>query len=253
MELGLKGKKALVTGGATGLGKQFVLELAKEGVTVGFSYYSEKENPGEVEKITATQIGVKAYGFKTDLSKIEQAKLLFDEVHKKFGQIDILINNAGVWLTGLVTEIKSEDWDLQLETNLRAPFLLCQKFAQYANREGHGGHVLNITSQAAYYGSTTGHSHYAASKAGLIAFNASFAREQAKKGINSNNIAIGIMHTRMIQANLDKDPNYYVNRIPMGRVVEPEEIAKMGTLFVSNVYSYMTGATVDVTGGMLMH
>ncbi|WP_196591963.1 SDR family NAD(P)-dependent oxidoreductase [Pectinatus frisingensis] len=253
MELGLKGKKALVTGGATGLGKQFVLELAKEGVTVGFSYYSEKENPGEVEKITATQIGVKAYGFKTDLSKVEQAKLLFDEVHKKFGQIDILINNAGVWLTGLVTEIKSEDWDLQLETNLRAPFLLCQKFAQYANREGHGGHVLNITSQAAYYGSTTGHSHYAASKAGLIAFNASFAREQAKKGINSNNIAIGIMHTRMIQANLDKDPNYYVNRIPMGRVVEPEEIAKMGTLFVSDVYSYMTGATVDVTGGMLMH
>ena len=253
MELGLKGKKALVTGGATGLGKQFVLELAKEGVTVGFSYYSEKENPGEVEKITATQIGVKAYGFKTDLSKVEQAKLLFDEVHKKFGQIDILINNAGVWLTGLVTEIKPEAWDLQMETNLRAPFLLCQKFAQYANKEGHGGHVLNITSQAAYYGSTTGHSHYAASKAGLIAFNASFAREQAKKGINSNNIAIGIMHTRMIQANLDKDPNYYVNRIPMGRVVEPEEIAKMGTLFVSDVYSYMTGATVDVTGGMLMH
>ncbi|WP_432718326.1 SDR family NAD(P)-dependent oxidoreductase [Pectinatus frisingensis] len=253
MELGLKGKKALVTGGATGLGKQFVLELAKEGVTVGFSYYSEKENPGEVEKITATQIGVKAYGFKTDLSKVEQAKLLFDEVHKKLGQVDILINNAGVWLTGLVTEIKPEAWDLQLETNLRAPFLLCQKFAQYANKEGHGGHVLNITSQAAYYGSTTGHSHYAASKAGLIAFNASFAREQAKKGINSNNIAIGIMHTRMIQANLDKDPNYYVNRIPMGRVVEPEEIAKMGTLFVSDVYSYMTGATVDVTGGMLMH
>ncbi|WP_196595223.1 SDR family NAD(P)-dependent oxidoreductase [Pectinatus frisingensis] len=253
MELGLKGKKALVTGGATGLGKQFVLELAKEGVTVGFSYYSEKENPGEVEKITATQIGVKAYGFKTDLSKVEQAKLLFDEVHKKLGQVDILINNAGVWLTGLVTEIKPEAWDLQMETNLRAPFLLCQKFAQYANKEGHGGHVLNITSQAAYYGSTTGHSHYAASKAGLIAFNASFAREQAKKGINSNNIAIGIMHTRMIQANLDKDPNYYVNRIPMGRVVEPEEIAKMGTLFVSDVYSYMTGATVDVTGGMLMH
>ena len=113
--------------------------------------------------------------------------------------------------------------------------------------------MLNVTSQAAYYGSTTGHAHYAASKAGLIAFNASFAREQAKKGINSNNICIGIMHTRMIQANLDKDPSYYVNRIPVGRVAEPEEIARMGTLLVSDVYSYMTGATVDVTGGMLMH
>lgn len=253
MELGLKGKKALVTGGATGLGRQFVLALAREGVTVGFSYYSEKEKPDEVEEMVAEQTNVKAYGFKTDLSKVKQVGLLFDEVHKKIGEIDVLINNAGVWLTGVVTEIKPDDWDLQLETNLRAPFLLCQKFAQYANKEGHGGHVLNVTSQAAYYGSTTGHSHYAASKAGLIAFNASFAREQAKKGINSNNIAIGIMHTRMIQANLDKDPNYYVNRIPMGRVVEPEEIAKMGTLFVSDVYSYMTGATIDVTGGMLMH
>ncbi len=253
MDLGLKGKTALVTGGATGLGKQFVLALAREGVTVGFSYHSASKDPVEIEKMVAMQTSMKAYGFKTDLSKVEKAQKLFDDVHNKLGPIDILINNAGIWLSGFVTKIVPEDWDRQLATNLRAPFLLCQKFAQYANQEGRGGHVLNITSQAAYYGSTTGHSHYAASKAGLIAFNASFAREQARHGINSNNLAIGIMHTRMIQGNLDKDPNYYVNRIPMGRVVEPEEIAKMGTLLVSDVYSYMTGATIDVTGGMLMH
>lgn len=253
MELGLKGKNALITGGATGLGKQFVLALAKEGVTVAFSYFNENEHPEITEEKVSTETTQKAYGFKTDLSQVEQAKNLFDQAHDTLGQIDILINNAGIWLSGMVTEIKERDWDLEMKTNLRAPFLLSQKFAQAANKENHGGHVLNVTSQAAYYGSTTGHSHYAASKAGLIAFNASFAREQAKNKINSNNIAIGIMHTRMIQANLDKDPNYYVSRIPMGRVVEPEEIAKMGTLLVSDVYSYMTGATVDLTGGMLMH
>ncbi|WP_223895660.1 SDR family NAD(P)-dependent oxidoreductase [Lactobacillus helsingborgensis] len=253
MKLGLQGKNALVTGGATGLGQQFVLALAKEGVTVAFSYLNEKEHPEVTLDKVEKETHQKAYGFKTDLSQVDQARKLFDEAHEQLGQIDILINNAGIWLSGKVTEIKEQDWDLEMKTNLRAPFLLAQKFALAANKEKHGGHVLNVTSQAAYYGSTTGHSHYAASKAGLIAFNASFAREQAQNGINSNNIAIGIMHTRMIQTNLDKDPNYYVSRIPMGRVVEPEEIAKMGTLLVSDVYSYMTGATVDLTGGMLMH
>ncbi|MGO3600000.1 MAG: SDR family NAD(P)-dependent oxidoreductase [Enterococcus faecalis] len=253
MELGLYGKKALVTGGATGLGKQFVLSLAREGVQVAFSYFSENEHPNELEEEVRESTNSKAFGIKTDLSKVESTRSLFKQAKELLGQVDILINNAGVWLTGMVTEIEPKEWDLQLETNLRAPFLLCQQFAKEANKAGHGGHILNITSQAAYYGSTTGHSHYAASKAGLIAFNASFAREQAKNGINSNNIAIGIMHTRMIQENLDKDPNYYVTRIPMGRVVEPEEVASMGTILVSDVYGYMTGATVDVTGGMLMH
>ena len=252
MELGLKGKRAIVTGGATGLGREFVRTLAAEGVKTAFSFYSDQEDPKRLEEEMQAAGGT-VRGFKTDLSVVDAARQFFDAAHDWLGQADILINNAGLWLTGAVTDISPEDWDRQLATNLRAPFLLCQKFAQYAAREGHGGHVLNDTSQAAYYGSTTGHAHYAASKAGLIAFNASFAREQAKKGINSNNICIGIMHTRMIQANLDKDPSYYVNRIPVGRVAEPEEIARMGTLLVSDVYSYMTGATVDVTGGMLMH
>lgn len=253
MKLGLKGKKAIVTGGATGLGKQFVLALAREGVQVAFTFYSEKEHPEETQKQVKDETGLETFPFKADLSREEQVRTFFSNAVEKLGQVDILINNAGIWLTGHVDDIKTKDWDLTFATNLRAPFLLTQEFIKDANAKHHGGHIVNVTSQAAYYGSTTGHSHYAASKAGLIAFAASAAREQAKKGINIINICIGIMHTRMIQANLDKDPNYYVNRIPMGRVVEPEEIAKMGTLFASDVYSYMTGATVDVTGGMLMH
>ncbi len=253
MELGLKGKNAIVTGGATGLGKQFVIALANEGVNVAFTYYSEKEHPEETEELVKKETSSKAIGIQADLSTEDGCRNFFKEAKKNLSQIDILVNNAGIWLTGHVDEISVKDWDRQLETNLRAPFILSQEFVRDANSMKHSGHIINITSQAAYYGSTTGHSHYAASKAGLIAFAASLAREQAKNNINVINLCIGIMHTRMIQANLDKDPNYYVNRIPMGRVAEPEEIAKMGTLFASDVYSYMTGATVDVTGGMLMH
>lgn len=253
MKLGLKGKKAIVTGGATGLGKQFVLTLSREGVQVAFTYYSEKEHPEETVSEVFKETGLKVYPIKTDLSQEEQVRGFFKQAVKELGQVDILVNNAGIWLTGKVDDIKVNDWDLTLKTNLRAPFILTQEFIRDANSKKHGGHIINITSQAAYYGSTTGHSHYAASKAGLIAFSASTAREQAKNGINVINLCIGIMHTRMIQSNLDKDPNYYVNRIPKGRVIEPEEVAKMGVLFSSDVYSYVTGATIDVTGGMLMH
>lgn len=253
MQLGLKGKKAIVTGGATGLGKQFVLTLSREGVQVAFTYYSEKEKPEETVSAVYKETGMDAYPIKTDLSQENQVRHFFREAVSKLGQVDILVNNAGIWLTGQVADIEVKDWDLTFKTNLQAPFILTQEFIRDANNKKHNGHIINITSQAAYYGSTTGHSHYAASKAGLIAFAASTAREQAKNGINVINLCIGIMHTRMIEANLEKNPNYYVNRIPTGRVVEPEEVAKMGVLFASDIYSYVTGATVDVTGGMLMH
>ncbi|MCH3904665.1 MAG: SDR family oxidoreductase [Lactobacillus sp.] len=253
MKLGLKGKNAIVTGGATGLGKAIVLALTREGVNVAFSIHKSTSTVDELlTQINNEHKGI-AYALNADLSDVDSTKKFFDEAHEKLGQIDILVNNAGIWLSGYVKEIEPSAWDLQLAINLRAPFLLCQKFANAAEKEGHGGHVLNVTSQAAYYGSTTGHAHYAASKAGLIAFNASFAREEAKKGINSNNICIGIMHTRMIEKNLEKDKNYYVNRIPIGRVAEPEEISQVAAFLVSDACSYMTGATIDATGGMLMH
>lgn len=253
MNLNLRGKNAIVTGGATGLGQQFVLGLAREGVNVAFTYMSEKEEPEKtVKKVHEISSELKAIPILTDLSKLTDINRFFESAVDGLGSVDILINNAGIWLSGKVSDIKAKDWDLTMSVNLRAPFLLAQRFVNYATENNRQGHIVNVTSQAAFHGSTTGHAHYAASKAGLIAFSISLAREVAKKGINVNNIAVGIMHTRMIQANLDKDPDYYLNRIPMGRVAEPEEIAKIGIFLVSESASYMTGATVDVTGGMLM-
>lgn len=230
-----------------------MLGLAREGVNVAFTYMSEKEKPEEtVAAVKKINSDLKATPILTNLADEKQIDNFFDKALAALGSIDIVINNAGIWLSGKVTEIPAKDWDLTMEVNLRAPFLLSQRFVQYATKEGKHGHIVNVTSQAAFHGSTTGHAHYAASKAGLIAFSISLAREVAKSGINVNNIAVGIMHTRMIQANLDKDPNYYLNRIPQGRVAEPNEIARIGIFLASEPASYMTGATVDVTGGMLM-
>ncbi|OAU36566.1 SDR family NAD(P)-dependent oxidoreductase, partial [Lacticaseibacillus rhamnosus] len=211
MDLGIKGKNAIITGGATGLGQQFVLGLAKEGANVAFTYMSEKEKPEQtVEKVHAINPSLKAVPVLTNLADETQIVNFFDTALQKLGSVDIVVNNAGIWLSGKVVDIPAKDWDLTMKVNLRAPFLLCQQFVRYALKTKRRGHIVNVTSQAAYYGSTTGHAHYAASKAGLIAFSISLAREVAKNGININNIAVGVMHTRMIQANLDKDPNYYV-------------------------------------------
>ncbi|HBQ0812332.1 TPA: SDR family oxidoreductase, partial [Klebsiella pneumoniae] len=177
---------------------------------------------------------------------------LFATCIDRLGKADILVNNAGIWLSGYVTEISPQDWDLVMNVNLKAIFHLSQLFVNHCLQHDQMGSILNITSQAAFHGSTTGHAHYAASKAGLVAFAISLAREVAKQKINVNNIAVGIMDTAMIRKNIEQNPDYYVSRIPVGRVAQPQEIADIGVFMVSPKTSYMTGATLDVTGGMLM-
>jgi 3-oxoacyl-[acyl-carrier protein] reductase len=140
-----------------------------------------------------------------------------------------------------------------MDVNLTAVFLMSQLFIQgKLNSKITGGKILNITSQAAFTGSTTGHSHYAASKAGVVAFTTSMAREVAQYGINVNAVALGIVETEMLRATLEADRKYYESRIPLGRVATPEDIAKIAVFLVSDGASYVTGATIDATGGMLM-
>lgn len=253
MNLGLKNKKALVTGGATGLGATIVEALAREGSDVAFSYHRSNLSGIDAFKHRLEKdYAVKIYPIKADISKEEEVEHLFDHAYEQLGKIDILINNAGVWLSGKVKDMAVEDWDITMAINLKAPFILSKKFVNAAIENDYGGSIVNITSQAAFHGSTTGHAHYAASKAGLVTFAISLAREVAKNKINVNNIAVGIMQTKMIQENLEKDPDYYLERIPQGRVAEPAEIADITIFLASKVASYMTGATIDVTGGMLM-
>ena len=236
MDLNLHHRTAIVTGGATGLGKEFVLSLAREGVNICFTYMHEDEHPELLVETVKSTTNVEIVAVKTDLSDEQSRENLFATCIDRLGNADILVNNAGIWLSGYVTEITPQDWDKVMNINLKAVFHLSQLFVNHCLAKDRAGSILNITSQAAFHGSTTGHAHYAASK----------------QKINVNNIAVGIMDTAMIRKNIEQNPDYYVSRIPVGRVAQPHEIADIGVFMVSPKTSYMTGATLDVTGGMLM-
>ncbi|MFS0785896.1 3-oxoacyl-ACP reductase family protein [Shouchella sp. 1P09AA] len=251
MDLGLSGKHAIVTGGSRGVGKEIALSLAAEGVHVTLTYQGQREKAEEVVgEIQAT--GRNAHAVKMDLADSTSMQALFQQANAQVGAADILINNAGVWPKGYIKDLTLSDWTDTINKNLTSVFLLSQLFVQQCLDHQKGGKILNITSQAAFHGATTGHAHYAASKAGILGFARSLAREHASDGITVNNLALGIVETDMIRSSLQEKEDYYLSRIPLGRVAQPKEMAEIATFLVSEKANYLTGSTFDATGGMLM-
>ena len=245
MNYGLAGKRALVTGAADGCGKAIALLLAQEGVQVVLHDLSMKE---EALKANAALCGNGATYLTADLSKEEEVEELF----AKAGSLDILVNNAGVWPTAYVSEMTTAAFNKTMDINLIAPFIMCRNFVNQCKAEGKKGKIVNMTSQAAFHGSTSGHAHYAASKAGLVTFTISLAREVAPLGINVNCVAPGMMRTPMNKEALEEREAAYLERIPLRRIADPKEVAAVVVFMCSNQSDYMTGTTLDVTGGMLM-
>lgn len=251
MDLRIQGKTAIVTGGSRGVGRAIVLALAREGANLVFTYQGNRVKAEEVAD-EACRLGAQAKAIQLDLSDAKAAEQLVDQAANAFGRVDILINSAGVWPKSYVKDMELAEWNETMQINLTSVFLTCQRFVNHCLEQGNPGKILNVTSQAAFHGSTTGHAHYAASKAGLVGFTISLAREHAKDQINANNLALGIVETDMIKDALTKNEEYYVNRIPLGRVAQPAEIAEIASFLVSEKANYITGATLDATGGMLM-
>ena len=252
MDYGLKGKNVLVTGSTKGLGEAVVRVLAGEGANViisGRSADLAKSLAEDVEK----EYGVKAAGIVADLGKRGVAPQLFEDSLKALGGLDILVNNAGIWPTAYVREMALEDFDQTLYMNLEVPFLLSKMMVNHLIENNKKGKIIQVVSQAAFHGSTTGHAHYASSKAGLVTFSKSLAREVAGYGINVNSVAPGMMETPMVKDALEKKRDYYNSRIPIGRVATAEEVAYCVAFLASNKADYLTGITLDDTGGMLMH
>lgn len=251
MDYGLKGKNALVTGSTKGLGEAIVRVLAGEGANVIISGRSEDLARSLAEKIQE-EYGVKAVGIPADLGKQGVAEELFNRSLEELGGLDILVNNAGIWPTAYVREMTLEDFDRTVYMNLEVPFLLSKMMVNHLIDQDRKGKIIQVVSQAAFHGSTTGHAHYASSKAGLVTFSKSLAREVAGYGINVNSVAPGMMETPMVKDALEKKRDYYVQRIPIGRVATPEEVAYCVAFLASNKADYLTGITIDATGGMLM-
>ena len=245
MNSGLKDKVVLVTGAADGCGKSIARAFIDEGAHVILHDLKFKE---DMLRQNVAELGEKARYVTADLSVEKEILDMWGEV----GEIDCLINNAGIWPTAYVKEMTTEAFRKTVEINLIAPFLLCKLFVNQCLENNKKGKIVNMVSQAAFHGSTSGHAHYAATKAGLVAFTVSLAREVAANGINVNAVAPGMMRTPMNKDALAEREDSYLERIPLRRIADPSEVASAVVFLCSEGSNYMTGTTLDVTGGMLM-
>ena len=253
MDLGLKDKVAVVVGGSSNIGRACSLRLVEEGAKVVIAYSSNDEKAkASLADMHAAAGESCAYSYKCDAAKEDQVDALFKFAIEKFGKVDILIYSAMLWPTDMVKDMPLDTWYRTMDVNLTGVFLTNRWLTNYWVNNNMQGKILNFSSQAAFKGSTTYHAHYAAAKAGVVAFTISLAREMGSKGIIVNSIAPG-MTARVGEGFLTEEKaEYYKTRIPMGRVGTPEEIADIVAFLVSPRNSYMLGATVDVSGGMLM-
>lgn len=254
MNLNLRGKTALITGASGGFGRALAKLLAEEGANLvlhDVPFGNQEEKLEALCSEFSQAYGIKAQYACADLADTASIQAFFDGV-KRRASIDLMVNNAAVWPTAYVTDMTAEDFSRTLAINLTAPFLLCREMVNTLKAEGRRGKIVNMVSQAAFHGSTSGHAHYAASKAGLVGFSISLAREVAPLGINVNCVAPGMMRTPMNEKALAERESQYLERIPLGRIADPREVAYSVAFLLSDKADYMTGTTLDLTGGMLM-
>jgi 3-oxoacyl-[acyl-carrier protein] reductase len=252
MDLELEGKVALVTGGSRGLGKAICLGLAAEGANVGVNYRRNPEKAAAVVEQIRTAYGVEAAAVPADVSKEADVVAMFRQVEQRFSHLDILVNNAAVCPTCQVKDMTEKQWSETIQVNLAGTFLTCREMVRRLLAAKRTGRIVNISSAAAFLGSTTGHAPYDASKGAVVSFTVSLAREVAPYGIAVNAVAPGMMQTDMTAATLKANMEKYLARIPLRRIADTSEVANVVVFLASERASYMTGATVDVSGGMLM-
>lgn len=245
----LKGKTAIVTGGARGIGKSIAMTLAAAGANIVINYTRSSSEAEEVVE-EAKKLGVSALAVKADVSKNDEIENLVKEVLNQFGSIDILVNNAGITRDNLLIRMSEEDFQAVIDINLKGAFI-CTKHVSKVMMKQRTGKIINIASVVGVMGNA-GQSNYAASKAGLIGFTKSIAKELAKRNVNVNAVAPGYIETDMTASLPEKVREAFMINIPMARGGSPQDVANV-VLFLSSKYSdYITGQVINIDGGMVM-
>ncbi|TCU75621.1 3-oxoacyl-[acyl-carrier-protein] reductase [Tissierella praeacuta] len=247
--MSLKDKAALITGGSRGIGKEIALELARNGVHIGISYVSNTEKANEVlEEIKS--YGVNAIAVKANVSVEEEVFQMIKTIEEELGTIDILVNNAGITKDNLLIRMKEQDWDEVMDVNLKGVFL-CTKAVSRIMMKKRYGKIINITSVVGITGNA-GQGNYSASKAGVIGFTKSMARELASRGIRVNGIAPGFIETDMTDVLKDEIKEAMLKTIPLNSFGNPKDIANLAVFLASESSDYITGQIINVDGGMIM-
>ena len=248
MEIDFNDKVIIVTGSGRGIGREIAESFTKNGATVIISDYST-ESLIETENLFTT----KGYSFKAipcDVTNNEDVQNLIDLTYKEFGKIDVLINNAGITKDNLILRMKDEQWDSVIETNLKGVFLTTRASVKYFLKQRYGK-IINISSVVGITGNI-GQSNYSASKAGIIGFSKSIARELAIRNITVNIVAPGFIDTPMTSVLPDGVKEDFIKKIPLKRMGTPTDIANIVLFIASPLADYITGQVINVDGGMVM-
>ena len=243
------GRVVVVTGGGRGIGRAIAIRLAREGANVAISYRGNDEAAEESANLVR-DTGVRCETFRGDVASPEDVEALFKGVDEAFGRVDILVNNAGVTRDNLIMRMKEEEFDEVLRTNLKGTYL-CTRAVLRKMVRARWGRIVNVSSVVGLVGNA-GQANYAASKAGLIGFTKSVAREVARRGITVNAVAPGYVETELTGTLSDSVKEQILTQVPMGRFGEPEEISDVVAFLAGEGAGYVTGQTVTVDGGMVM-
>ncbi|MBI5934083.1 MAG: 3-oxoacyl-[acyl-carrier-protein] reductase [Chloroflexi bacterium] len=248
-DLALKDKVAVVTGGSRGIGRAIALEFAARGAAVVVNFNRSPEAANEVVK-QIVDAGGKAAAFQADVSNFKQAEDLIKFAVETFGDLHILVNNAGITKDTLIMMMSENDWDTVIDTNLKSSFN-CSKAAIKHMMRKRFGRIVNIASVAGQMGNA-GQANYSASKGGQIALTKSLAREVAARNITVNALAPGFVDTEILDAMSQETLESALKLVPLGRKGKPEEIAYAAAFLVSDQAAYITGQVLGVDGGMAM-
>jgi 3-oxoacyl-[acyl-carrier protein] reductase len=245
--LKLEGKTALVTGGTRGIGRAIVLELAESGADVAFTYRSSSSLAESlVSEVKA--VGRRALAIEADATSMKSAVEVIEKTVAEFKRLDVLVNNAGITKDNLLLRMTENDWDSVIQTNLKSVFNYTKAAARTMMSQRYGK-IINLSSVVGIKGNA-GQSNYSASKAGIIGFTKSIAKELASRNILVNAVAPGYIDTDMTAALTEEQRKAVAETIPLKRAAKPEEVAKVVLFLASSYADYITGQVISVDGGM---